>query len=60
MQWCDLQGGDRIHHFEYGEGRIDYSGPSWILITWDDPSLPYKHHPSGLAQFLTRIEATPT
>lgn len=53
--WRDLKKGDRVSHFDYGDGTVDASGPAWIYITWDDPAERVRHHDKLIAQYLTRI-----
>lgn len=54
VTWRDLERGDRVSHFDYGEGVVDCSGPVWIYITWDDPDEQLNHHTAAIAQYLTR------
>jgi hypothetical protein len=60
LRWCDLTAGQRIHHFDYGAGTVDSSGPDWIYITWDNPDEHLNHHTAAIVRYLTRgIPAVP-
>ncbi|WP_344231480.1 hypothetical protein [Kribbella hippodromi] len=50
----DLNPGDRVHHFEYGDGSVDSIG-MWLCMIWDDQDLPYDYHSIGLVRYLSRI-----
>lgn len=52
--WTDLAKGDRIHHFDYGNGTIDATGPLFLFITWDDPNVGLNHHTAAMAAHLLR------
>ena len=58
LTWRDLKKGDRVSHFDYGEGLVDGSGPVWIYITWDDPEELLSHHTAAFAQHLTLSQST--
>ncbi|MFC9694254.1 hypothetical protein ACFTSF_37265 [Kribbella sp. NPDC056951] len=61
LRWCDLTSGQRVHHFEYGAGTVDSSGPDWIYITWDNPDEHLNHHTAAIVRHLTRgSPAVPT
>ncbi|GAB2562637.1 hypothetical protein [Kribbella endophytica] len=54
--WTDLSKGDRIHHFDYGNGTIDAAGPLYLFITWDDPNIAFNHHAAAIVSYLTKLE----
>lgn len=56
VSWPDLREGDRVNHFEYGNGTVRMSGPAALHIDWDDPAERLFSHPLGMAAFLTRIQ----
>lgn len=55
VHWSDLAKGDRIHHFDYGDGTVQAAGPLWLLITWDNPDEHLNHHSPLMARYLTRL-----
>ncbi|TDD55053.1 hypothetical protein E1263_26525 [Kribbella antibiotica] len=61
LRWCDLTAGQRVHHFDYGAGTAESSGPDWIYITWDNPNEHLNHHTAAIVRYLTReTHAVPT
>ncbi|MDX3006540.1 hypothetical protein PWY87_32990 [Kribbella solani] len=52
----DLNKGDRIHHFDYGDGTIHTVTACWLHITWDNPAETLDYHSLGMARFLVRLE----
>ncbi|GAA1710964.1 hypothetical protein GCM10009745_68770 [Kribbella yunnanensis] len=56
VDWTILAKGDRVEHFDYGVGTVDYSGPLFIGITWDHPEgVSVRPHHSLIAAFLSRL-----
>jgi hypothetical protein len=60
MEWSDLTRGDRVEHFEYGSGTVDFSGPIFVGITWDDPRwYRIRDHDVRIVPHLARIDPAP-
>lgn len=55
LRWNDFSRGDRVHHFDYGEGTIDGASPLWLHITWDNPDERLSVHTAEMARFLSRL-----
>lgn len=55
LSWTDFKTGERVRHFEYGDGTIKLVSAAGFCITWDEPIEVRDDYQTAIANWLHHI-----